>query len=91
MGNYNNTLNSSDGFTSLPSSLYFNTYTTADDYLANGLQHAMVETNGLFNNSTANFVLHNKPWVVRDGLFSYNNSSGVGADTIGTRTVLSIK
>ena len=91
MGNYNSTLNSSDGFTSLPDSIYFNAYTTSDNYLTNGYQHALFETNDLFNTSPNDFINENYPWIIRDGLFTYSNSKGDALETRGTRTSLTIK
>ena len=91
MGNYNNTLNSLDEFSSLPDSIYLNAYTTEEKYLNNDLQHAMIETNNLFNDSLSYFVTQQNPWFVRPILFSYGNSTGENDESIGSRTVLSIK
>lgn len=91
MGNYNNTLNSYDGFSSLPNNIYFDTYTTEEKYLINDLQHSMLETKDVFNSSPSNFVTIEKPWITRNGLFSYDNSTGENNAAIGSRTILSIK
>jgi hypothetical protein len=91
MGNYNNSLNSLDGFSELPDSNYFSVYTTENNYLSSNLQHALFETNNLFNSSTSNFVSNTAPWLVRNGLFSYDSSSGENSDQVGSRTILTVK
>lgn len=91
MGNYNNMLNSLDGFSTIPNSIYTNIYTTEENYSLKKLQHALFETNTIFNNSTSNFVTIDKPWLIRNNLFSYNSSSGENSVSIGSRTVLVIK
>lgn len=91
MGNYNNTLNSLDGFVALPNEKYMNIYTTSDVYLSNKLQHGLVETNGLFNNGAGNFVSSSNVWLRRNNLFSYNNSNGEASNSVGSRTVLIVK
>lgn len=91
MGNYNNTLNTLDGFSTIPDSKYLNVYTTEDDYSLNNLQHAMLETNGLFNGATSNFVTSSNVWGTRDNLFSYNNNTGAESSDIASRTVLVVK
>lgn len=91
MGNYNNTLNSLDGFTTIPSSKYLNVYNTESDYLSNNLQHALFETSELFNASTSNFVTSDNVWLTRNNLFDYNNCSGVNNTSVGSRSILVIK
>lgn len=91
IGNYNNVLNSLDGFSTLPNSIYLNVYTTENNYLMKNLQHAIFETDNLFNNSTNYFVTQDNPWIVRTKLFSYTSSTGESNELIGSRTVLSIK
>lgn len=91
MGNYNNNLNSLDGFSALPDSVYLNIYTNENDYLIKKLQHAMFETNSLFNNAASDFVSEDKPWIIRNGLFSYGSSSGENTEQVGSRTVLIVK
>jgi len=91
MGNYNNTLNSLDGFSSLPDSKYFNIYTTSEDYTLNNFQHAMIETNEIFNNSSSDFVTSSNVWLKRNNLFSYTNTTGEASNNIGSRTILVVK
>lgn len=91
MGNYSNTLNSLDGFSNLPDPIYLNVYTTEEEYLFNKYQHSMFETNNIFNNSTFNFINSTTPWLVRNGLFSYDSSTGANDGNIGSRTVLVVK
>jgi hypothetical protein len=91
MGNYNSTLNSLDGFNNLPDLKYFNVYTTVEDYSFENLQHALIETNELFNSSTPKFVSENNNWFIRNNLFSYNSVSGWGSTNIGSRTILVVK
>ena len=90
MGNYNNSLNTLDGFSVLPNSIYLNAYTTEDDYLMNDLQHAFIETNSLYDSSLGNFVNIDNPWFVRNNLFSYDSNTGKKNESIGSRTVLVI-
>jgi len=89
MGNYNNTTNSY--FETLPESKYYNIYTTQEQYTNNKLQHALFETNDIFNTSTMDFVDSTNIWIVRNGLFSYNNSEGDANSSVGSRSVLTVK
>ena len=89
MGNYNNTTNSY--FETLPDSKYYNIYTTQEEYTNNKLQHALFETNDLYNTSTMNFVDSTNMWLIRNNLFSYTNSTGANDSNIGSRTILIVK
>ena len=59
-----------------PDSKYHNVYTTSDAYKSSGLQHAMTETNGWYNDGVA-FVSSGSPWVGRGGVFSSGGVAGV--------------
>lgn len=91
MGNYQNTKNSLDGFTTLPESKYIDTYTTEENYSNNNLQHALIETNILFNNGNGNFITSTNNWLTRHNLFSYQNNTGAANTTVGSRTTLIVK
>lgn len=91
MGNYQNTRNSLDGFSELPESKYLDIYTTEEDYFNNNLQHALIETNLIFNNGDSNFVNSTNNWLIRHNLFSYNSNNGSANTRIGSRTTLIIK
>lgn len=51
----------------------------------------MFETDSLFNNAATDFVSEDKPWIIRNGLFSYGSSSGENTEQVGSRTVLIVK
>lgn len=89
MGNYLEAVGSS-GFSSMPNDKYYNKYLSEDDYLFKNMQHALIETNGFYNNLNSSFVDSTNMWLIRNGLFTYTNGNGVADDTIGTRTVLTI-
>ena len=89
MGNYNNTIGSSQ-FTTLPNTKYYNVYTTESDYTNAGLQHAITETNGWYNDG-ALFVNSSYPWFHRGGAFNSSYYAGVfhciivtGRSTVGS-------
>ena len=89
MGNYNVTTNTN--FETLPDTKYFDKYTTKEDYENKKLQHALFETNGIYNNSTMNFIDETNMWLIRDNLFSYSNSTGEANANIGSRSILIVK
>ena len=91
MANYQSTKNSLDGFSTLPEPKYIDIYSDEENYNNNNLQHALIETNLLFNNGTGNFVNLTNNWLTRHDLFSYKNNTGTATATIGSRATLIIK
>jgi len=75
MGNYNNTIGSSQ-FTTLPNTKYYNVYTTESDYTNAGLQHALTETKNWYGVNSY-FVNSNGPWFLRGGYYDNSTSAGV--------------
>ena len=78
MGNYNNTISSS-GFSTLPNSKYYDTYSiTSNDSctIATCGGHALFETNKWYSDY-AYFVNSSNPWFLRGG--SYSNGANAGA------------
>jgi len=59
-----------------PNSKYYNTYTTSESYDNAGLQHAVNETNGWYNDGV-DFVSSKGPWFGRGGSFISGASAGV--------------
>lgn len=92
MGNYSSQISNS-GFSSFPYSTYVNVYSTSSDYTLSGLQHALAETSGWFNNTTY-FPSSSNTWIARSGTYSLGSASGLfytssaytGNADIGTST-----
>ena len=75
MGNYNNTIDNSQ-FTTLPNTKYYNVYTTESAYTTAGLQHALTETKGWYNDDVY-FVISSFPWFKRGGDYFNGYLAGV--------------
>ena len=84
----------------LPDLKYYNTYTTESDYTTFGLQHALTETNGWYNDMYG-FVGNYYPWIYRGaghqqgsaaGIFHYYSESNGGSSIMhGSRTIVTIE
>ncbi|MGN1028492.1 MAG: hypothetical protein ACI4P7_00190, partial [Bacilli bacterium] len=103
MGNYNNTIGDA-GFSNLPDTKYYNSYTntgTEENPITNytsDMQHALTETAGWYDDEVY-FVSGSIPWFIRggywngieySGVFAYGTYDGFGYSDSGSRFSLII-